>query len=111
MRIVRFKEQKKAAVVGEYAAQVLLDFPSRIIKDASKPEPVTDIATLLKAARPKYVYTHNLADKHDTHVAVACRIIAAIRSLPAAERPQKLYAAKSGATWIGWWKRTKSPSI
>ena len=36
MRIVRFKEQKKAAIVGEYAAQVMLDYPSKIIKDASK---------------------------------------------------------------------------
>jgi LmbE family N-acetylglucosaminyl deacetylase len=94
MRIVRFKEQKKAAVVGEYAAQVLLDFPSRIIKDASKLEPVADLAAVLKDARPKYVYTHNLADKHDTHVAVARRVIAAIRSLPKAERPQKLYGCE-----------------
>ena len=94
MRVVRFKEQKKAAVVGEYAAQVLLDFPSRIIKDASKLEPVADIAALLKTARPQFVYTHNLADKHDTHVAVAARVIAAIRSLPEPERPQKLYGCE-----------------
>ena len=94
MRIVRFKEQKKAAVVGEYAAQVLLDFPSRIIKDASRSEPVADLIALLKAAKPKYVYTHNLADKHDTHVAVARRLIAAVRSLPAAERPEKLYGCE-----------------
>jgi len=94
IRAVRIKEQKKAAVVGEYAAQVLLDFPSRIIKDPSRLEPVADIATLLHAAHPKYVYTHNLADKHDTHVSVACRVIAAIRSLPEADRPQKLYGCE-----------------
>ena len=94
MRIVRFKEQKKAAVVGEYAAQVLLDFPSKIVKDASMPEPVEDIASLLKTARPKFVYTHNLADKHDTHVATARRVIAAIRSLPKVERPEKLYGCE-----------------
>ena len=34
MRLVRFKEQHKAAVVGEYAAQVLLDYPSQAVKDA-----------------------------------------------------------------------------
>jgi LmbE family N-acetylglucosaminyl deacetylase len=94
MRLVRFKEQKKAAVVGEYAAQVLLDIPSKIIKDASKPEPAADIAALLKAAKPKFVYTHNLADKHDTHVAVARRVITAIRSLPEGERPEKLYGCE-----------------
>src|SRR5512141_1049124 len=82
MRLVRFQEQKKAAVIGEYAAQVMLDIPSRIIKDATRSEPVSDIAALLQTAKPRYVYTHNLADKHDTHVAVALRTIAAIRSLP-----------------------------
>lgn len=94
MRLVRFKEQKKAAVVGEYAVQVLLDFPSKIVKDPSKLEPVADIAALLKIAQPKYVYTHNLADKHDTHVAVTRRVINAIRSLSEGERPEKLYGCE-----------------
>jgi LmbE family N-acetylglucosaminyl deacetylase len=93
MHDVRFKEQRKAAVVGEFAAQVFLDFPSKIIKDASQPDPVSD-AALLKATRPEIVYTHNLADKHDTHIGVAMRTIAAIRSLPAADRPKKLYGCE-----------------
>ncbi len=90
MRVVRIKEQKKAATVGEYAAQALLDYPSRVVKDAADRRPVEDLAALLKAARPQVVYTHNLADKHDSHVATALRVIAAIRSLPEAERPQRL---------------------
>lgn len=94
MRRVRFKEQRKAAVVGEYAAQVLLDFPSRAVKAAANTQPVEDLAQLLQAARPQYVYTHNLADKHDTHVGVALKVIAAVRSLPAGERPQKLYGCE-----------------
>jgi LmbE family N-acetylglucosaminyl deacetylase len=96
MRVVRRKEQKKAAVVGEYTAQVLLDYPSAAVKDGSNKAPVVDIGLLLKAARPEVVYTHNLADKHDTHVAVALRVIEAIRHLPAAERPQRLYGCE---TW------------
>ena len=94
MHVVRFKEQKKAAVVGEYAAQVLLDFPSRAVKDGANRQPVEDLAALLKAARPTYVYTHNLADKHDTHVAVAVKVIQAIRSLPAEDRPAKLFGCE-----------------
>ncbi len=94
MRIVRFKEQKKAAIVGEYAAQIMLDYPSKVVKDASQPDPVEDLIALLKASRPQYVYTHNPADKHDTHVAVCLRVIAAIRSLSDAERPQKLYGCE-----------------
>jgi LmbE family N-acetylglucosaminyl deacetylase len=94
MRLVRFKEQRKAAIVGEYAAQVMLDYPSRAIKDGANRQPVEDLAALLRIARPKYVFTHNLADKHDTHVAVALRVIAALRSLPAAERPEKVYGCE-----------------
>jgi len=91
MRLVRFKEQKKAAVIGEYAAQVLLDYPSKAVKDGKNQKPVEDIVALLKATHPQYVYTHNLADKHDTHVGTALKVIAAIRSLPVAERPEKLF--------------------
>lgn len=94
MRLVRFKEQRKAAVVGEYAAQIMLDYPSGVIKDPSRVEPVEDLRLLLRAARPTAVFTHNLADKHDTHVATALRTIAAICSLPEAERPEKLYGCE-----------------
>ena len=94
MRRVRFKEQKKAAIIGEYAAQVILDFPSKAVKDGANRQPVEDITMLLKAAHPQYVYTHNLADKHDTHVGVALKVIAAIRSLSENERPQKLYGCE-----------------
>ncbi len=90
MRAVRLKEQRKAAIVGEYAAQVLLDYPSKVVKDASRREPVEDLAALIRAARPQVVYTHNLADKHDTHVAVALRVIAALRAAERAERPARL---------------------
>ncbi len=90
MHVVRIKEQKKAALIGEYAAQVLLDYPSKVVKDGANPQPVEDLVSLLKMAHPKVVYTHNLADKHDTHIAVALRVISAIRRLPSEERPQKL---------------------
>ena len=94
MRVVRFKEQKKAAVIGEYAAQVLLDYPSKAIKDGSNQQAVEDIVKLLQATRPRIVYTHNLADKHDTHVGVALKVIEAVRCLPQDEQPQQLYGCE-----------------
>jgi LmbE family N-acetylglucosaminyl deacetylase len=90
MRLVRFKEQRKAAVIGEYAALVMLDYPSQIVKDASSTEPVEDLIDLIRAAKPQFIYTHNLADKHDTHVAVALRVITALRQLRQAELPNRL---------------------
>jgi LmbE family N-acetylglucosaminyl deacetylase len=90
MRRVRFKEQRKAAIVGEYAAQIMLDFPSKVVKDASMSETVEDIVQILRATRPRFVFTHNLADKHDTHVAVALRVVEALRRQEPAERPERL---------------------
>ena len=101
MRLIRVVEQKKAAMVGEYAAQALLDFPSAMVKNAAEKDPVEDIMSAAEAAQPEVVYTHNLADKHPTHVAVALRVIEAIRGLPEAERPKKLYGCE---VWrdLGW---------
>lgn len=90
MRLVRFKEQYKAAVVGEFAALIMLDIPGTVIKNASRLEPVEDILAILRATMPNVVYTHNLADKHDTHVAVALRVIEAIRKLGPAECPERI---------------------
>ena len=94
MHQVRFKEQRKAAVVGEYAAQIMLDYPSAAIKDGTNQNPVDDIVEILKATCPDHVYTHNLADKHDTHIGVALRVISAIHALPEADRPTKLYGCE-----------------
>ena len=99
---MRFKEQRKAAVIGEYAAQIMLDYPSSAVKDGSHRSPKEDIAAVLKATRPQIVFTHNLADKHPTHVGVAVKVIQAIRSMPGAERPDYLYGCEvwRGLDWL-----------
>lgn len=89
MRNVRLKEQKKAAVIGEYSSLIMLDYPSHAIKNKNN-QVIDDLLFILKKASPRYIYTHNLADKHDTHVATALRVIQAIRLLPKDERPEKL---------------------
>ena len=94
MQKVRRVEQKKAAYVGEYCAQVFLDYPSSAVKDRGNPQVVKEIQSAVAAARPRVVYTHNLADKHDTHVAVVLRVIQALRGLPAEARPEKVYGCE-----------------
>jgi len=94
MRQVRAIEQKNAAVVGQYSAQVQLDYPSSAVKDGTNKDPVDDIKQLLEVALPNSVYTHNLTDKHATHVGVTLKVIEAIRSLPAANQPQQVYGCE-----------------
>lgn len=90
MKDLRRKEQKKAADLGGFGACAFLDYPSPAVKAGADPRPVEDLAAILAAARPGVVYTHNLADRHDTHVAVALRTLAALRSLPPEQRPDRL---------------------
>jgi LmbE family N-acetylglucosaminyl deacetylase len=90
MMAVRTLEQRKAAYVGEYSVMLQLGHPSSAVKNAAAPDVVADLTAILKATRPETVYTHNLADKHDTHVAVCLRLVAACQALPAAERPKRI---------------------
>jgi LmbE family N-acetylglucosaminyl deacetylase len=87
---VRRAEQRKAALIGEYAGQFQLDHPSSAVKDPKDTAIVEEYVAILKATRPDMVYTHNLGDKHDTHVAVVLKLVEAIRRFPKDERPQKL---------------------
>lgn len=102
MGLLRTQEQFKAAAIGDYSAQLVLGYPSEIIKDKGRKEPIEDILQILRTVKSQFVYTHNLADKHDTHVAVALRVITAIRALPVKERPKKLYGCEvwRGLDWI-----------
>jgi LmbE family N-acetylglucosaminyl deacetylase len=101
MRAVRVIEQFKAANIGEYSAQVLLDFSSTETKDSSNKYPMKDLASIIKATGPQVIYTHNLADKHPTHVAIVLRTIEALRTLPESQQPDRLIGCE---VWrdLGW---------
>ena len=90
MQQIRKMEQRKAAIIGNYSSLVMLDYPSTAIKDAENSDPVDDLVQILRVTKPTMVYTHNLADKHETHVAVVLRVIKALRELNANERPTKV---------------------
>ena len=94
MKEVRVVEQKKAAMVGEYGFLAMLSHPSKEVKDAGNTKIIEELADLIRKAKPKYLYTHNLADKHETHVATALKVIAALRRLSPEERPEKVYGCE-----------------
>lgn len=86
---LRKSEQKRAAELGRYGAQALLDHPSEAVKSGSA-DVMADLRALLLRTRPAVVYTHALTDRHDTHVAVALRVLSACQSLSDTERPARL---------------------
>jgi LmbE family N-acetylglucosaminyl deacetylase len=76
----RLLEQKRAASRGKYAAVIWLDHASADVKQAACPALASDLGAVLSAIRARLVYTHNPADKHDTHVAVALHTVQALRA-------------------------------
>jgi LmbE family N-acetylglucosaminyl deacetylase len=90
MMAVRRTEQNNAAIVGQYGVMFHLDYPSSAIKSATDPLLKNDLKEILAATRPEVVYTHNAADKHDTHIGVVIAALQAMRELPLDQRPKKV---------------------
>jgi LmbE family N-acetylglucosaminyl deacetylase len=90
MKAIRRKEQDTAAVIGGYGAMFQLDHPSSAVKSATDLSLQQDISAILAATRPEVVYTHNPADKHDTHIGVTIATLLAIRAMPQEMRPRKI---------------------
>lgn len=90
MKAIRRREQNAAAIIGGYGAMIQLAHPSGAIKVAGSNPLVTDLAGILARTKPRILYTHNPADKHDTHLAVLAAVITAIRSLPRESRPERV---------------------
>lgn len=102
MQKIRKTEQKKAAFVGEYSAAVLMDYSSKEVKNPQNRDIIDELKELISAAQPDILYTHNLADKHDTHIGVVIKTIQAVRELSPELRPKKLYGCEvwRGLDWV-----------
>ena len=90
MMRLRVEEQKQAAAIGRYSSQILLGYSSSEVKTPDNAALINGLKDIILACLPKTLYTHNLADKHDTHVAVALNVIRALKQLPAEKRPEKV---------------------
>ena len=102
MAALRRREQEKAAILGGYGALVQLNYASAEVKDVGTGRLRADLVKILKATRPEVVYTHNPADKHDTHLAVVFTALAALRELDPGERPATVYGCEvwRGLDWM-----------
>jgi LmbE family N-acetylglucosaminyl deacetylase len=94
MMAVRCAEQEYAATIGRYGAMVQLDHPSKVVKDPTDPRLREDLIQVLTATKPRFVYTHNPADKHDTHIGVVIALLEALRELPSDARPEAVHGCE-----------------
>jgi LmbE family N-acetylglucosaminyl deacetylase len=96
---VRAAEQRAAADAGGLSAVVMLGLPSAAVCATDRTDRtdfVHAVAHIAAAAGAVTVHTHNPADAHRTHVAVATAVVSALRSLGPDAGPQQLLG------WEGW---------
>jgi len=91
MKKIRASEQNLAALIGKYSAQIQLSYHSSSVKSVPNILLETDLINIISACKPEIVWTHNLADKHDTHVAVALHTIRAARQIHEEMQQIKIY--------------------
>jgi len=92
MKLTRMQEQNNAASIGGYNAQFQLYYASGAVKDNANQDLVNELVAIILATQPEVLLTHNFADKHDTHCAVAARTLQALRKIPADKRPKAVYS-------------------
>ena len=91
---VRMDEQRQAADLGGYATVIQLAHPSAEIRGKGRKDLTADLLQILKAAKPKALYLHNPADRHETHLAVLLACLDALRQLSSGERPAEIYGCE-----------------
>lgn len=99
---LRWEEQMTAAKLGQYLAQFMLNYSSEAVKSHQSQQLIVDLQTIINATRPSVIYTHNLADLHDTHVAVAICVIEALRKCAPTLQDITLYGCEiwRGLDWL-----------
>ncbi|MBI2704629.1 MAG: PIG-L family deacetylase [Actinobacteria bacterium] len=87
----RRDEQIEAARRGQYAFVTQLAHASSTVRaPGGNDELVDQLVEILRLVAPTNLYTHNLADKHATHVAVGAAVVKALRRLPMEDRPPRV---------------------
>lgn len=94
MQEMRWHEQRTAASTGHYSAVIQLKHTSSAIKAPDNTSVTDDIEAILSQVSPSVVYTHNLADKHPTHIGVVMKVISSLRKMPPNRRPEKVYGVE-----------------
>ena len=92
MKRLRMEEQKQAAAIGRYSAQFMLSYSVPEVKASGNAALVNELERIILNCSPQSLFTHNLADAHDTHVATALNVIRALKQIPAGKRPGRVIA-------------------
>ncbi len=101
MAEIRKQEQNKASQAGDYVFVKQLMMSSKEVKNNRK-KLIEKLSKIIIENTPQIIYTHNLFDKHPTHVAVCMAVIEALREIDVKYHPTKIYAVEvwRGLDWL-----------
>lgn len=91
IHIKRSAEQRVAADVGKYSAVIQLCYTSEDVRTARCADAEEELVRIISQVKPKYIFTHNPLDRHETHLGTCIRVIHALRKTPRECRPEKVY--------------------
>lgn len=102
IREVRREEQRQAAEIGQYSAQLQLDYPSSELKGDQRSNVTRDLYEIISRVKPSVVYVHQPADKHDSHVATLACSIDALRQAAEERIPDRVVGCEvwRGLDWL-----------
>ncbi|MFH1018203.1 MAG: PIG-L family deacetylase [Pseudomonadota bacterium] len=107
---IRQREQKRAARLGRYGAILQLGFSSAGIKGSAHRHCLEQLKRILAETRPGVIYTHSLADDHDTHAAAALLTIQALRKLRPHGWPKRFYGCEVWRS-LDWLPRKQKAAL
>ncbi|MBQ7307183.1 MAG: PIG-L family deacetylase [Clostridia bacterium] len=86
----RIQEQITAGKMANYHSLIMMMYPSKEIKDFNNRSTVEDLKSIILETKPEVILTHNLMDKHSTHVATCVKVIEALRELKDVYKPKQV---------------------
>jgi len=93
---LRQEEQMRAADIGRYSAVIMLNMESKDVKDSEGRGSEALYPLIAAATGSRTIWTHNVLDRHPTHLATALRTVEAIRRLSSDQRPERIWG---GEVW------------
>lgn len=92
--LMRAAEQKKAANIGRYNSVYFMNYKAEDARNQDDEDIVNEYVEIIKELKPRIIYTHSILDRDPTHVAVAVKVINALRQLKKAQMPAQLYGCE-----------------
>ena len=80
LKYIRLEEQKKAAIVGNYAVSASLKYQTQEIRKMDS-NIIKDVKSIILMMKPRIIFIHNPFDNYNTHVAACLIVLKALQEI------------------------------